>query len=753
MLSSLQPTKKYFLITFLISCILLEVFTLALYNQSKINKNSNDWVIHSYEVLRIGRLALVNSIDLANVEQEYIQTGYLTYYDDYKTALAKLNTHSDALVKVVADNPDQERNAEALSENIAILKQVCDKAIEAMRTGHSSYYSIKSNGPAVKQALANVRAAFDEFSHNEAQLLDKRTKSSENGQTNYLWTLFLGAILGLGALVLANLIIFSLINKRSEAEEKLRKSEELFASIINGLNDGVFDYNLNDQTIYYSNSYRTMLGLSETELQQLSQNHDLFYNRMHPDDISNAKEVLRQFLAEEIPEYYNIFRVHHNDGRWIWIMSRGVALRDGDNKIQRLIGAHTDISIQKQREEELTYFIQENELQRHELALEKERAEVANVAKSDFLATMSHEIRTPMNAVIGLSRLLLDTSLDSKQREMAKTLHVNADVLLRLVNDLLDLSRIESGQVELEERTFTLQSVFGAIHAMLDSQAISKGLKLILSNKVGDNTYIGDPTRIQQILANLVGNSIKFTHQGKIEVIAEITGQEDNKAVIQISVSDTGVGIAPEKLGLVFEKFVQADQTISRRFGGSGLGLAICKSLAQMMGGDINVTSTPGQGSVFVLRLPLKVAIQNITTISAVQSEAGRIITTGNVLIVEDYAPNILVATLMLEHLGYTADIAKNGAEAVQKIRDCRSPYLAILMDVQMQDMDGYQTTGEVRALEKEKGMRHFIIGVTAHALAGDRQRCLDAGMDDYMSKPIHPDLLAQKLVKLSNAA
>lgn len=752
MFSSLQPTKKYFVITFLISCILLEVFTLVIYNQFKVNKDSNQWVIHSYEVMRIGRLALVDSIDLSNAEQDYILTGYANHLDDYKTSLAKLNTELALLYKAVSDNPEQERNAVALTDKIEQLKRISAVSIEAMQQGHGSFYSMKNNSAAIKQTIAEIRAGFEEFSQKEAELLDKRSKSANQDQEDYLWTLFVGALLGLGALIVANLVIFSLINKGARTEEKLRKSEELFSTIINGLNDGIFDYNLNNGSIYYSQAYRAMLGYSQEKLDYLSQDHDRFYSHMHPDDTAPVQEMMRQFLAGEIPTYYMTFRMRHENGHWVWIMSRGIIIKDEAGNPQRMIGTHTDISVQKQREEELNYFIQENDLQRQQLAMEKERAETASTAKSDFLATMSHEIRTPLNAVIGLSRLLLGTKLDAKQHEMIDTLHVNADVLLRLVNDLLDISRIESGQVELEERSFTLESVFRALHAMLDSQASAKGLTLIMKNEVGDGTYRGDPTRIQQVMANLIGNALKFTTRGTIKVLAEAKDHQEDITHIHISVSDTGVGIAPEKLSVVFDKFVQADQTISRRFGGSGLGLAICKSLAQIMGGDISVNSQPGVGSVFTFNFPLKRVQQKTTAVAPLPASAA-VPQTGKVLIVEDYAPNIMVATLMLEHLGYTADIAKDGAEALAKIRDAKTPYLAILMDVQMQDMDGYETTRRLRVLEKEKNMHHFIIGVTAHALAGDRQHCLDAGMDDYMSKPIHPDLLAQKLEGLSRAA
>jgi CheY-like chemotaxis protein len=228
---------------------------------------------------------------------------------------------------------------------------------------------------------------------------------------------------------------------------------------------------------------------------------------------------------------------------------------------------------------------------------------------------------------------------------------------------------------------------------------------------------------------------------------------ENGLTLVCISVEDTGVGIPSHKLGNIFEKFVQGDQTISRRFGGSGLGLAICKSLASLMGGDITVESRVDQGSIFTLTLPLQPGRkQQRPSAQETSSKPGKA-ASGKVLVVEDYAANVMVATMMLENLGYTPEVVSTGAAAVEKIKEVDAPFTAILMDVQMHGMNGYETTRRIRQVEKEKGFRHFIIGVTAHALAGDRDKCLEAGMNDYMSKPIDFGILAQKLTKLDQAA
>ena len=391
----------------------------------------------------------------------------------------------------------------------------------------------------------------------------------------------------------------------------------------------------------------------------------------------------------------------------------------------------------------------ENVRQQKELQLAKEKAEAANNAKSNFLATMSHEIRTPLNVVIGLASVLGKMTLNEQQAKIVDTLSTNANILLKLINDLLDINRIEGGYVVLESVPFSLSALLNEMHHMFADAAAQKGLRLEIDNQLSQDGFIGDPTRLQQIIMNLISNALKFTQRGKISLgVRELTRTAATLR-FEIVVADTGIGIAPENLATIFDKFTQADESITRRYGGSGLGLSIAHSLIKLMGGEIRVESAPERGSIFHVTLELvtkahaaEAPIAVVENISAPQS--------GDILLVEDYAPNVLVATMMLEDMGYRVVSVESGLQALAAIQERQQPYKAVLMDVQMQGMDGLETTKRIRAMEKDKSFNHIIIGVTAHALAGDRDKCLQSGMNDYVSKPIHPEILAQKLKQLA---
>jgi signal transduction histidine kinase/CheY-like chemotaxis protein len=402
-----------------------------------------------------------------------------------------------------------------------------------------------------------------------------------------------------------------------------------------------------------------------------------------------------------------------------------------------------------------------------ELETEKKKAEAANVAKTEFLANMSHEIRTPMNVIIGLSQILASSRpLSNKQAEYVKTLHSSAKSLLSLINDLLDISKIESHAIEVEKIAFDISALLAEIGEITNIQAARKNLHF--SSKIDlppELIVLGDPTRLSQILTNLCNNAVKFTDRGRIALRVSAcehcesdhdnnarldSGDSDRRRHFRFDVEDTGTGISPEKIDAIFEKFVQEDSSITRKFGGSGLGLTIAKTLTDIMEGVISVQSEPGKGSIFSVTIPFTLA-EGQKSPEAAGGNSENIVPDGDdliggyILLVEDHEPNVLVASVLLEEFGCSYDVASNGEQAVQKVES--TSYDAVLMDVQMPRMNGLEATREIRRIERKLGReRQPIIGMTAHAFSGDRARCLAAGMDDYICKPFSPDELREKL-------
>lgn len=381
------------------------------------------------------------------------------------------------------------------------------------------------------------------------------------------------------------------------------------------------------------------------------------------------------------------------------------------------------------------------------------KAEEANKAKSEFLANMSHELRTPMNGVLGMTELLLDTPRANEEKDILNTIHASGENLLKLLNDILDISKVEAGDLTIENVPFDIDVAVNEICRLYDSVASEKNLSLSYK-KENDipKCVIGDLGRFQQILRNLLSNALKFTENGSVTLSLRFSDTEENKQ-LYFSVHDTGIGISEDKQLTIFDKFTQADTSTSRKYGGTGLGLAITKQLVELMGGTIDIKSTIGEGTIFYGVFPVSLPVDgqipvNSTSDVATYTEREEGFDTSiKVLAVDDHPINIKFIVKILSKMGFSnVDIAENGVEALEKME--QTDYKVVFMDCQMPELDGYEATKIIRKNELDTKTHQLIIAMTANAMVGDREKCLEAGMDDYISKPIKLDKLSDLLQK-----
>ena len=383
-----------------------------------------------------------------------------------------------------------------------------------------------------------------------------------------------------------------------------------------------------------------------------------------------------------------------------------------------------------------------------ELRFAIDKAEEASRLKGQFLANMSHELRTPMNGILGFTQLTLSTRLTADQRDYLDTVERSAEALMQLLNDILDVSKIEAGKMELDREPFSMRACVEASTKTMQAAAQNKGLELTwnVDAQIPDN-LVGDANRIRQVLLNLVGNAIKFTDVGGVRVSVGMEPAPDGSLLAHFSVRDSGPGIPEDKRQVIFEPFRQADGSTTRRYGGTGLGLAISSGLVDIMGGRIWVESEVDRGSTFHFTTPFLLAAP--APVQRVAAPAGAAECAPlSILVAEDNVVSQRLVSALLKERGHAVTIAGTGCEAIDLVE--RRHFDLVLMDIQMPEMDGLQATVEIRAREGERGKHIPIVAMTAHAMAGDRERCLDSGMDGYIAKPIHPGELMALITGIS---
>ena len=524
--------------------------------------------------------------------------------------------------------------------------------------------------------------------------------------------------------------------ERKRAQEALRLSQRQLTDAQRVAHVGSFVVDYSSGSTAWSEELFRIFGLEPDSFQPTQ---DAVRGFLHPEDRVTAERVTEEALATG-RSFRVESRIVRTDGEIRTLDTRGEVITDGSGRPVRLLGVSQDITERKKAEDVLRQ-------REQELRAARDQAIQASEFKSQFLANMSHEIRTPMNGVLGMAHLLLEMENDPQKRTYLRALKESGHNLLSIINDILDFSKVEAGQLELESIELDLHALIDTAVALFRAQAEEKGV--LLEHRIDAEVprwVKGDPVRIRQVLINLLSNAVKFTDAGRVQVRAGVPAH----GRVRIEVGDTGIGIRLADHQRILDPFRQADSSTTRRFGGTGLGIPICRQLVSLMGGSFDYSSEPGKGSTFWFEVPLPAAGPAAADAGALRAPvaeegvpAAQGKPAGVVLLAEDNPVNRLVAEAMLRELGYEVDVAENGVEAVAAAR--RKSYAFMLMDCLMPEMDGYEATAAIRR-ELGPARRTPIIALTALAMKGDREKCLAAGMDDYLSKPLSPAALTAAL-------
>ncbi len=516
------------------------------------------------------------------------------------------------------------------------------------------------------------------------------------------------------------------------AQEKVQESEKRLSYVLDISQEGIWDWDIPTGVVTHNMQWFLILGVMPLSLRG---GIESFKKYLHPEDLEQVMTRIQAHLRGENDTYESTHRMIDDNGQVLWVHDRGrVVERDANGQPVRMLGSFMNISKRKKAEDDL-------------LAA-KQEAESASKAKSQFLAAMSHEIRTPMNGVIGMTSMLLTTELTHEQKDYIETIRTSGEALLTVINDILDFSKVEAGAMKLETAPFDIQQVAKDTLEIFTPQVSAKELGLRLELSEPFTAFVeGDAGRWRQILTNFVGNAVKFTTTGGITVRLSSRELAERQVEIKAEVIDTGIGISPEELSLLFKPFQQTSSGHGRKFGGTGLGLSISRQFSLLMGGDTGVESRVGEGSNFWFTVVMTKAENQVKKVKSV-AVIEQSLVPKHLLLVEDNIVNQKVAQAMIKRLGHKVDAVSNGEEAVKILQIVN--YDLVLMDCQMPVMDGYQATQAIRSGEFGHALNPSvpIVALTANVVQEDRDACFAAGMDDFLSKPFDIQALVSILAK-----
>jgi PAS domain S-box-containing protein len=539
------------------------------------------------------------------------------------------------------------------------------------------------------------------------------------------------------------------ITERREAQAALMRERGMLRTLIDALPDLVWLKNVEGTYLACNQSFEQFFGASEAEI--LGKTDYDFVGKELADSFRENDCLAMERNGPSINEEEVVFA---SDGHHALLETTKMPMRDLNGNLVGVLGIGHDITQRKAADKELE--LHRQHLQKlvddrtAALSVAKESAEAANLAKSAFLANMSHEIRTPMNGILGMAQIMRRGGVTPAQAQRLDKIDTSAQHLLGIINDILDLSKIEAGKYRLEEAPVSVTSLLSNVTSILADRVRAKGLRMMIEATALPPVLVGDQTKLQQALLNYAGNAIKFTESGTVTIRVSTQNETADDAMLRFEVEDTGIGIAADTLPRLFSTFEQADNSMTRKYGGTGLGLAITRRLAELMGGTVGVDSTPGLGSTFWFTARLKKSERHESptlkplAVEDAEAELRQLLQGRLILLVDDEPINREIAQLLLEDAGLEVDTAEDGAVAVFMAGQTR--YAAILMDMQMPNTNGLDATRQIRALTGYHDIP--IIAMTANVFVDDKALCLEAGMDDFLAKPVNPAMLFATLLR-----
>ena len=737
--------KKFQLLSILIAVILALVLAIFYYNNLKV-KSTSDSTVLAQEILRRNDNVLLNILDIETGVRGYIISENNLFLETYTNAVSELNKNLSTLIVLTKNNSKQLQQVNSLKLKIAeklilIEKLIKDRNINLLND--TEKINILKSG---KEITDEIKIIISDINYDEYNALKQSKIENENNSQNSEMLFILLLVLILIILTLVFIIVKNLKIRNHELEaftasQKLLSNYSL--SLIEASKDPLVTININGKITDMNQATVKITGLKREKLIG-SDFLDYFTEPKMAQEV--YKEVFAKGSVADSP-----LTIRHKNGKLTDVLFNGSVYKDDKGTVLGIVIVARDIAEQKRIETELIEAKVFAELATGIAEEEKRNAELSTLlaenavkAKQQFLSNMSHEIRTPMNAIIGFTKVVLKTDLSEKQKEYLTAIKMSGDALIVLINDILDLAKVDAGKMTFEKIPFKLKSSISSMLHLFETKIQEKNLKLIKEYDPNiPEVVIGDPVRLHQIILNLVSNAVKFTSKGKITVNVNLIDENDENITIEFAVTDTGIGIPEEKIDSIFDNFQQATSGTSRIYGGTGLGLAIVKQLVEPQGGTINVESNVNEGTTFSFRLSFQktnLEAELNTEILELDSE----IKTIKVLVVEDIALNQLLMKTLLDDFGFERDIAENGKVAIEKLQN--NTYDIILMDLQMPIMNGFETTEYIR---KTMNSKIPIVALTADVTTVDLAKCKAVGMNDYIAKPVDERLLYSKIVSI----